>query len=453
MPRPADTIAALATPVGTAALAVIRITGPDTKRLAREIFGVTPPLRLARHGNYRDHGGTLVDDVVCTFFEGPRSYTGEDSLELSSHGNPFIAQKILEDLFARGCRPAEPGEFTQRAFLNGRMDLSQAEAVMDLIYARSERALSAANQQLRGALGRRMIGLVDGLLGVLARIEAYIDFPDEDLPPEDRSSVLRELERLTRETDELLATNHYGELLRDGIKTVIVGPPNVGKSSLLNRLVGRERALVSPEPGTTRDFIEERIIVGAHCLRIIDTAGINPSPTTLEKLGMEKTLERAAEADLFLLVLDATQAEPTLPAPLLLKLRPETALIVLNKTDLVVKESPRLRMLPLDVASVRISALTGTGLGQLTEEIEMKAESFQPKIGSELIAVNARHAHALSRARNGLRAASAKLSSNGPVELLASDLREVLDAYGEISGKVDNERMLDQLFATFCIGK
>jgi tRNA modification GTPase len=286
MPRPTDTIAALATPVGTAAIAVVRASGPDTARLAREIFGATPPPRVATHSDYRDRAGVVVDDVLVTFFAGPRSYTGEDSLEVSCHGNPFIAQKILEDLFARGCRPAEPGEFTQRAFLHGQMDLSQAEAVMDLIHARSEKALAAANQQLRGSLGRQMNALIDRLLQVLARVEAYIDFPDEDLPPEDRVLVARELTQLTRETDRLLATSHYGQMLRDGIKTVIVGAPNVGKSSLLNRLVGSERALVSPEPGTTRDFIEERILVGPHCLRVIDTAGLNPSPAPLEKLGM-----------------------------------------------------------------------------------------------------------------------------------------------------------------------
>ena len=183
MPRPTDTIAALATPVGTAAIAVVRASGPDTDRLAREIFGATPAPRVATHSDYRDRTGAVVDDVLVTFFAGPRSYTGEDSLEVSCHGNPFIAQKILEDLFARGCRPAESGEFTQRAFLHGQMDLSQAEAVMDLIHARSEKALAAANQQLRGSLGRQMNALIDRLLQVLARVEAYIDFPDEDLPP------------------------------------------------------------------------------------------------------------------------------------------------------------------------------------------------------------------------------------------------------------------------------
>jgi tRNA modification GTPase len=452
MLRSTDTIAALATPLGTSAIAVVRVSGPDTQSLVTEIFGLAPLPRVATHADYRDRSGKLLDDVLFTFFQGPRSYTGEDSLEVSSHGNPLIAQMILEDLFARGCRPAEPGEFTQRAFLSGQMDLSQAEAVMDLIHARSERALAAANQLLRGSLGRQMKALIDRLLQVLARVEAYIDFPDEDLPAEDRAIVARELAFLTLETDRLLATSHYGELLRDGIKTVIVGAPNVGKSSLLNRLVGRNRALVSPEPGTTRDFIEERLIVGPHCLRIIDTAGLNPSPAPLERLGMDKTLERANEADLFLLVFDPTLPPPaSLPIEVTHRITPENSIIIFNKSDL--SNICSAISLPVGVPSLRISALTGEGIEALTTEIVRLADAFQQQVGAETIAINARHADALDQARKCLVEAQAKLEENAPVELLASDLRGVLEAFGAISGKVDNERMLDALFATFCIGK
>jgi tRNA modification GTPase len=452
MPRHTDTIAALATPAGTAALALIRISGPDTSRLALDLGGALPSPRVARHFDYRDRDGDLIDDVVATYFQAPGSYTGEDALEISCHGNPFIAQKILEDLLARGCRPAEAGEFTQRAFLNGRMDLSQAEAVMDLIHARSERALAAANQQLRGALGRRMNALVDALLGVLAHVEAYIDFPDEDLPPEDRSRVEGELAQLASATSRLLATSRYGELLRAGVKTVIVGAPNVGKSSLLNRLVGRERALVSSEPGTTRDFIEERIIVGPHCLRVIDTAGLNPSPAPLERLGMEKTRERLAEADLFLLVLDASQPEPTVPDELLAAARSKSAIVVLNKIDLSKAGEARRAGVDGD-AVIPVSALTGAGIDELVDAIVARADAFQTAFGGGAPPVNARHARALMEARDGLERAREKISTGGATELLASDLRSVLAAFGEIIGKVDNERMLDQLFASFCIGK
>lgn len=447
MPRPNDTIAAPATPAGTAALAVLRISGADTARLATEIFGRPPLPRTARHADYRDRSGELIDDVVLTFFRGPRSYTGEDALEISCHGNPYIVQRMLADLLARGCRSAEPGEFTQRAFLNSRLDLSQAEAVMDLIHARGERALHAAQQQLRGSLGRKMGGLVEALLNVIARIEAYIDFPDEDLPVEDRAIVIRELIRLSAETDQLLATKHYGDLLRDGIRTVIVGEPNVGKSSLLNRLVGRERALVSSEPGTTRDFIEERITIGGHTLRLIDTAGLNTAPAPLEKLGMEKTRECLAEADLILAVVDGASGA-SLPSELL-KLDPIKSLILFNKSDLCDPSSA----ITLPENALSVSALTGHGVDQVIRRVVAMADAFQSQAGGEAIAINARHATALADAKSGLRDALEKLQLRGGVELVASDLRAVLAAYGEIVGKVDNERMLDHLFATFCIGK
>jgi tRNA modification GTPase len=395
-----------------------------------------------------------VDDVLVTFFRGPHSYTGEDSLEISSHGNPFISQVILNDLLGRGCRIAEAGEFTRRAFLGGRMDLSQAEAVMDLIHARSERALAAANQQLRGSLGRHLGELTESLLLVLARIEAYIDFPDEDLPTEDRRIVSGELDRVLHGTSRLLATHHYGELLRDGIKTIIIGEPNAGKSSLLNRLVGRDRALVSPEPGTTRDFIEERIILGPHCLRLIDTAGLNPAPAALERLGMDKTLERAAEADLFLWVLDATRPCPSLPPEVAARLSPANTVVLLNKSDLLQGNSVAAVALPVSGLSVvSLSAMTGDGLDALAGRVISLADSFRQDQGAEIIAINARHADALRRARECLESGRHKIAHGGAVELLASDLRGALDAFGEIAGKIDNERMLDHLFKTFCIGK
>lgn len=446
-----DTIAALATPVGTSAIAVVRASGPACAEITRAIFGQLPTPRLATHNDYRDRTGAIIDDVLATYFAAPNSYTGEDTLEISCHGNPFIAQKILEDLFARGCRAAEAGEFTRRAFLSGRIDLSQAEAVMDLIHARSERALTAANQQLRGSLGRHLAQLTDDLLCALARIEAYIDFPDEDLPAEDRGIVRNSIDELIGGTRQLLATQHYGDLLRDGIKTVIIGEPNAGKSSLLNRLVGHDRALVSPEPGTTRDFIEERVIIGPHCIRLIDTAGLNPSPAKLEKLGIAKTLERASEADLFLLVLDATRPHPAFPPEIIERLAAKNAVVVLNKSDLGVRPEAANELAGREV--VQVSALTGAGLDALTAAIVRHAESFAQAHGEEIIAINARHADALLRAQSCLADALAKLTGAGATELLASDLRGALDAYGEIGGKIDNECMLDRLFSTFCIGK
>lgn len=455
MALPSDTIAALGTPHGTAALAVIRVSGPDSAGLAKALFGTLPAPRVATHADYRAKDGRIVDDVLATYFQGPHSYTGEDALEISCHGSPLIAQIVLEDLLARGCRAAEPGEFTRRAFLNGRLDLSQAEAVMDLIHARSERALAAANQQLRGSLGRHLETLVDGLLHVLARVEAYIDFPEEDLPAEDRTLLGTSLEDVLRGTARLLATSHYGTLLREGVKVVIVGEPNAGKSSLLNRLVGRDRALVSDLPGTTRDFLEERVMMGAHAIRLIDTAGLNERPEPLERKGIEKTFECVESADVLLIVADATLPFPRLPDLVQARARVVPTLVVLNKLDLVSPEDPKVAMpeLLVEVSCVAVSAQTGEGIDTLTRTLLGKVERLGGEQGEEVLAVNARHADALRRAEESLREARRKLDTNDAIELLASDLRSSLDALGEIGGRIDNERMLDRLFATFCIGK
>jgi tRNA modification GTPase len=453
MARHKDTIAALATPAGTSALALLRISGPDTTSLAKGLFGAAPPPRVATHGDYVDLGGAVVDDVVATRYEGPHSYTGEDSLEISCHGSPFIARRILADLLARGCRPADPGEFTQRAFLNGRMDLSQAEAVMDVISARSDRALAAAQQVLRGALGRHLAKLVDGLVGALSTVEAHIDFPDEDLPKEDRGRLATQVAAVLRGVEQLLATERTGALLRDGITTVILGEPNAGKSSLLNRIVGSDRAIVSAEPGTTRDFIEERVNVGSQGLRLVDTAGLNAHAAGIERLGIEKTLERAAAGDLYLLVLDATRPTPPIPGEIRSCITPLNTIVVMNKSDLLVDRGRPAAAPPPGFAVASVSALTGAGMEPLLAELARLADGMQTTVGEERIAINVRHAHFLSQARDCLGAALAKVEGNGPPELLASDLRGALGALGEISGKVDNERMLDQLFASFCIGK
>lgn len=457
-----DTIAALATPSGTSALALIRVSGPQCRALAAAIFARKPealPTRRASHGIYRSNNeARVLDDLVWVFAAGPATATGEDTLELSCHGNPLIVQLILADLFKRGCRPAEPGEFTRRAFLHGKMELTQVEAVIDLIHARSERALAAAQHQLQGELGRHLEGLIARVLAVLAQIEVYIDFPDEDLPPENRRQVEAELGDVLRGTMRLLATRRYGDLLRDGLKTVLLGAPNVGKSSLLNALVGRERALVSPEPGTTRDFIEERLQVGPHLLRLIDTAGINPNPAEIERLGIAKTAERLAEADLVLWVVDASAsfASPSLPETFAGHLVPGKTLLLANKCDLAGPRSASVFSMDPKLRRLEVSALTGAGIDGLRTAIVELADGLRPALfAEEQIAVNARHADALRRAEAALRDALAGLGlvPPAPIELVSGDVRAALDALGEIAGRVDNERMLDALFANFCIGK
>lgn len=446
-----DTIAALATPSGESAIGVVRISGPKAAELATSLFGRPLPPRLARHADYRDRGGKVVDDVLVTFFPQPKSYTGEDTLEISFHGNPFVLQRVMEDLHGRGCRAAEPGEFTRRAFLNGRIDLSQAEAVMDLIRARSDRALEAANRQLRGAVGQRVAEFIARMVELTARVEAYIDFPEEDLPAEDRSWLTGTVESLLADIRRLRATARYGALLRDGVRTVIVGEPNAGKSSLLNRLLGWERALVSPEPGTTRDFLEERRIIGAHCLRFIDTAGLNEAPAPLEKLGIDRTLERARDADLLLFVLDTSSTHHVVPKSLTELITPRNTLIVWNKVDLA-QEPPVLSQLA-PFRQVRVSAKTGAGIEELERALTEVIEHSNTDFEGEVVAINARHATDLDEAHQCLEGALGKLRTGQADELMASDLRGALDALGRIGGRVDHEQILDALFAKFCIGK
>lgn len=451
MARNPDTIAALATPAGTSALALLRLSGPAASAVGAAALGGDLPPRHATHRDYLDLAGTVLDDVVATRAVGPHSYTGEDTLEIACHGSPYIVRRILADLLARGCRPAGPGEFTQRAFLNGRMDLSQAEAVMDLIHARGEKALQAAQRQLRGALGKRMQGLITPLLRLAATVEAAIDFPEEDIPPEDAAAAIAVIENAICEIRALAATRREGDLLRQGMTAVIVGEPNAGKSSLLNRLVGSERALVSPEPGTTRDYIEESITASGYGIRLIDTAGLNPSPAGIESLGMARSLERAADADLLVLVLDASRPASGIPPALGPLLRPESTLAVLNKADLLLE--PVAARPPAGFASVTVSALTGAGIERLKEALGDYARRLAPQTEEDGVVVNARHARSLDEALMCGQSALAKFRNGEPSELIASDLRGLLDALGEISGRIDHERVLDVLFATFCIGK
>jgi tRNA modification GTPase len=446
-----DTIVAPATGSGESALAMIRVSGPEAPALARSIFGSEPPPRMVRLGQYRSRDRRILDHLVYTLFAAGRSYTGEPLLELTPHGNPWLVRKILDDLVARGCRLAEPGEFSRRAFLNGKLDLSQAEAVLQLIQARSDRALEAARRQLAGSVGTAVNALVDRLLGVTAMLEAYIDFPEEDLPPENASGPAQALRELIADMENLIATRQYASLLHDGVKCVILGEPNVGKSSLLNALTGEDRVIVSAEPGTTRDYVEERIHIGPYLLRVIDTAGLHEAASALEEQGIHRSLQQIQSADLLLVVLDSTRPSPTLPAAVIERLRQRNTVVVENKTDLAT--NPALAAFAPGCPRVRISASRNTGLDCLRQAVRDCLEQGLLIPDESAVIVSARHAGALQDARLALQAAREKLLAAGPPELAAADLRAAIHAMGAITGKIDNEAVLDQLFNQFCIGK
>ncbi|MCH6257677.1 tRNA uridine-5-carboxymethylaminomethyl(34) synthesis GTPase MnmE [Puniceicoccaceae bacterium K14] len=448
-----DTIVAVATPHGESAISMLRISGPKCLSLVDNVFKRKSPPRPRRssHGDYISLSDELLDDVVYCYYQGPSSYTGEDSLEIMCHGNPLIASKVLHDLVGRGCRQADPGEFTQRAFLNGRIDLTQAEAVMELIQARSDKAIRVANNQLRGAFGKQLAVLKDQLLSNVAVIEAYIDFPEEDLPEEQKQAQINGIQKVMTFCSRLIDSSKYAALLRDGVKTLILGEPNAGKSSLLNCLLGFDRAIVSEEPGTTRDFLQERLILGDYSIQLLDTAGLREAEGTIERQGILKTIELAEEADVFLLVVDGSLPCPTLPEEILGKMNSENTIVIRNKEDLPKSEEGY--SILSGFSSVSICAKDGNGLEGLRNTLFSLIDSNFSSADDELILINARHSLALNELKECLEQALAKFELDESAELIASDMRGAIDAIGRILGRIDNEDMLDVLFSSFCIGK
>lgn len=448
-----DTIVALSTPAGESALALIRLSGPACADLAAAVRGAAQPPtpRMACYGKYLDVKQSVLDTCIFTYFEAGRSFTGEAMLEIACHGNPLIVQLMIEDLCVRGCRHAEPGEFTRTAFLNGRLDLSQAEAVADLIHARSLRSLEAAQRQLHGSVARKMGELTDRLLAVMAYLEAYIDFPEEDLPGEDQSGPAADLRALIGEMEELIETRHYNAVLHDGIKTMIVGEPNVGKSSLINALTGSSRAIVSDRPGTTRDYISAFVMVGPWRIEILDTAGLRVAGDELEQLGIDQAIEQAETAAFFLLVLDAAAPSPALPESLLSRMRPDNTIVVVNKMDLPGARA-HADFLPA-IPHAELSLFRHEGIKPLRALWQRAIEASLEIPRDDGVIVNARHAAALQEAVAALQLAAEKLRLGELTELVSADLRDAVDCIGKVVGRVDNERMLDSLFQQFCIGK
>jgi len=434
-----DTIAAVATPPGRGGIGIVRVSGPKVPEIANAVIGQLPEPRRATLCFVRDAKGECVDEGIALHFQAPHSYTGEPVLELQGHGGPVVTQAVLGAVIDAGARLAEPGEFTRRAFLNGRLDLAQAEAVADLIDAASREAARSALRSLRGDFSSAITGLVAALTELRALTEAMLDFPDEDVDSLHRDDAGARLGYLRAALDEVIAKSRQGSLLRTGIHVVIAGRPNVGKSSLLNRLAGEERAIVTAVPGTTRDALRESIQIEGVPIVVVDTAGLRESRDEIERLGMERTRRELDRADVVLVVLEAGKLEAPeeqLPAT-------GTRINVINKIDLVPATAPGRR-----ANAVYVSALTGAGLEELRQAV-LEAAGWSSR-GESVFLARERHLRALGNARAHLEAAAGR---DTQWEFFAEELRLAQEALGEVTGRVSGDDLLGEIFSRFCIGK
>ena len=460
MSLPADTIAAISTPPIPAAIGILRLSGPRAAQIAAVCFKPLGRKGLLEHrphelvyGDLLDTEGAVIDRVLCTFSLAPHSYTGEDTAEIHCHGAPMVLQLGLEALFAAGARQAQRGEFTRRAFLNGKLDLAQAEAVGDLLEADSRQAARNAAGQLNGALSRRIGAVYSALLDVMAHFHAVLDYPDEDIDPFTARQLGESLAAQRTALEQLAASWHRGQLVKNGVPCAIVGRPNAGKSSLLNALVGYERAIVTNIPGTTRDTVEERAELGGVTLRLIDTAGLRRSDDPIEQLGVERSRKAMEEAELILLVADGA-AEWTREDSELARTVADTGkpwVLVWSKADLE-KRAAAADMSGADAPpAVEVSAKTGQGLDRLAAAVGALFPRGQEEYGQLL--TNARQAEAAGRALAAVIRAQEALESGVTPDAMLTDVEDALSALGELTGQSVREDITDRIFARFCVGK
>jgi tRNA modification GTPase len=458
LPSP-DTIAAIATPAGTGALGIIRVSGPDAIQIALRIFRPRKKnFSLESHHLYygdiiTGDGKTVLDEVLISIMSGPHSFTGEDVLEINCHGNPLIMQNILSYLLQSGCRPAEPGEFSRRAFLHGRIDLSQAEALATLISSQSEKARDIGLAQLKGNLGAEIEKLRIVLVEALANTEASIDFA-EDIEEPDVEDIYPQLDNILKRLKIILDTYETAKLYTHGVNVVIAGKPNVGKSSLLNMLTGKTRAIVTDIPGTTRDFIESQITIQGIPVNIVDTAGIRIPEDIIEEAGIDLVWKNLACADLALILLDGSKPLTREDTDVFSGISSKKHLIVINKTDLPAAWNTNdLDHLLPGSNILCISSKIGTGIEALKEALIARTVHDQVENTGTVMIVNLRHKIALEKAYINIERAKENISRNVSMELTAFDLHEALDNLDEITGIKINDKILENIFSSFCIGK
>jgi tRNA modification GTPase len=455
------TIAAISTPVGESGIGIIRMSGPKAESIVRKLFKPrkNPTQFISHHFHYGEiinpETGRAVDEVLVVLMKAPRTYTREDIVEIHCHGGYLILQKMLEMVLKEGARIAQPGEFTKRAFLNGRIDLTQAEAVIDLIRSRTMAGLEVANQQLRGALFMEMASLKEKLVNHLALIEAHIDFPEEEIESVSLRRIQDGLTGMVEKLEEWIASYEEGKIFREGISCAIIGKTNVGKSSLLNVLIKEERAIVTPVPGTTRDVIEEVLNVQGIPVRLMDTAGLRKTLDSVEREGVKKTKERMDDADLLLLVIDGSRELDEDDREILQKTERRKRVLVVNKKDLPVRVSEEsLKAKFQNDPIVHLSALKNKGIDDLKEAIYTSLIHRDVRNSPDhLIVANIRHKNGLTQARNNLLNAIKGLEEGSSPEFIAFDIRFCLEALGELVGETTSEEVLNRIFDQFCIGK
>jgi len=455
-----DTIAAIATPVGMGGIGIIKISGPKALAIATQIFrpyGTSPPFKshhLYCGEVFNPNQGNTLDEALLSFMAKPRSYTREDVVEINCHSGYLVLQEILALVAGAGARLAEPGEFTKRAFLNGRIDLTQAEAVVDLVESKTALNLTFATNQLKGTLSQEIKALKEGLVELLSTLEASIDFPEDDLDITSPPRLVAQTDRLILRVEKLLNTYTKGRLYREGVSTIIAGRPNVGKSSLFNALLGEERTIVTPEPGTTRDFIEEVINLKGIPLKIIDTAGLRDPKDSIEKEGVRLTRNKLDRADLTLLVIDGSLNLDKEDERLFKALNGKKVVVACNKADLPRKVSlGEVKGLLSASPVVPISALYKTGIEELRESVFSLFVSPATSSPSSPLISNLRHKLALEKTLAHTRGAKESLKKKVPHEFTASDFQAALHSLGEITGQTSTEEILDQVFSRFCVGK